>query len=78
MAKTTSIDLSDVRLITLAAELVDNHEYLRALKMLNKNAETWGNYEDSLELYAEIYDDLNLYWKSVYGWVSVSGHFIAP
>lgn len=77
MAKTTSIDLSDVRLITLAAELVDNHEYLRALKMLNKNAETWGNYEDSLELYAEIYDDLNLYWKSVYGWfrfLDISSH----
>lgn len=68
MAKTTSIDLSDDRLISIASELVDNHEYIKALKMLNKNAAIWGSDEDALMLYAEIYDDMNLYEKSVNGW----------
>lgn len=68
MARTFSIDLSDDRLISIAADLVDAHNYINALKMLNKNAELHGSDEDALMLYAEIFDDLGLYEKSVNGW----------
>lgn len=68
MSKVTKIDLSDDRLIALAADLVDNHNYIGALKMLNKNAELSGNDDDSLMLYAEIFDDMGLYEKCVNGW----------
>lgn len=66
--KIVKIDLSDDRLIGLAADLVDEHEYITALKMLNKNAELTGNDEDSYMLYAEIFDDLGLYEKSINSW----------
>ena len=62
------IDLSGDRLIGIAADMVDNHNYIGALKMLNKNAEISGNDEDSLMLYAEIFDDLGLYEKCINGW----------
>lgn len=68
MAKTLDIDLSDDRLISIAADCVDGHDYLGALKMLNKNRDISGDDEDSLMLYAEIFDDLGLYEKSVNGW----------
>ena len=68
MAKTLDIDLSDDRLISIAADLVDAHDYVNALKMLNKNRKISGDDEDSLMLYAEIYDELGLYEKSVNGW----------
>lgn len=62
------IDLSGDRIIGIAADMVDNHNYIGALKMLNKNAEISGNDEDSLMLYAEIFDDLGLYEKCINGW----------
>lgn len=68
MSKTTDIDFSGDRLIPIAADMVDNHNYIGALKMLNKNAELDGDDEDSLMLYAEIFDDLGLYEKSVNSW----------
>lgn len=68
MAKVTGIDLSDDRLISIAADLVDNHNYIGALKMLNKNAELSGSDGDALMLYSEIFDDLGLYEKCVNGW----------
>ena len=68
MAKILGMDLSDDRLISIAADLVDNHNYIGALKMLNKNAGLSGNDEDSLMLYAEIFDDMGLYEKCVNGW----------
>lgn len=68
MSKTLDIDLSDDRLISIASDLVDNHNYISALKMLNKNADLSGDDEDSLMLYAEIFDDMGLYEKSVNGW----------
>ncbi len=68
MSKTVGIDLSGDRLIGIAADLVDEHNYIRALKMLNKNAEISGNDEDSYMLYAEIFDDIGLYEKSVNNW----------
>jgi len=68
MAKTFGIDLSGDRLIAIAEEMVDSHNYIGALKMLNKNAEIRFNDEDSYMLYAEIFDDLGLYEKCVNGW----------
>lgn len=68
MKKVSDIDLGEDRLLTLAADLVDDHNYIKALKMLNKNAALNGNDEESLMLYAEIYDDMGLYEKCVNGW----------
>ena len=62
------IDLSSDRLIGIAADLVEEHNYIGALKMLNKNAERNLNDEDSYMLYAEIFDDTGLYEKCVNGW----------
>lgn len=68
MAKVTGIDLSDDRLISIASDMIDDHNYIGALKMLNKNADLSGNDGDSLALYAEIFDDMGLYEKSINGW----------
>lgn len=68
MAKTLELDLGADRLLGIAAEMVDGHNYISALKMLNKNAGISGNDEDSLMLYAEIFDDMSLYEKCVNGW----------
>lgn len=68
MKKTVKLDLSSDRLIAVAADLVDEHKYINALKMLNKNAELNGNDEDSYMLYAEIFDDLELFESCVNYW----------
>ena len=68
MKKTVKLDLSSDRLISVAADLVDEHKYINALKMLNKNAELNGNDEDSYMLYAEIFDDLELFESCVNYW----------
>ncbi|MDE7305864.1 MAG: hypothetical protein K2N33_00580 [Clostridia bacterium] len=68
MKKTAEIDLSSDRLIAVAADMVDDHNYIVALKMLNKNADMHCNDEDSYMLYAEIFDDIGLFEKCVNGW----------
>ncbi|MCM1546175.1 MAG: hypothetical protein NC033_03970 [Clostridiales bacterium] len=68
MNKTDSIDLSADRLISIAADCVEDHDFIAALKMLNKNAVLNGNDEDSFMLYAEAFDDMGLYEKCVNGW----------
>ncbi|MCM1437697.1 MAG: hypothetical protein NC131_00600 [Roseburia sp.] len=68
MNKTDRIDLSADRLISIAADSVEEHDYIAALKMLNKNAVLNGNDEDSFMLYAEAFDDMGLYEKCVNGW----------
>lgn len=68
MSKTVNIDLSGDRLIAIAADMLDDHNYIGALKMLNKNAGLSGNDEDSYMLYAEIFDDMGLYERSVHHW----------
>lgn len=67
-SKTLGIDLSEDRLLAIAADYIDDHNYIGALRMLNKNAELNGNAEDSYMLYAEAYDDMGLYEKSINGW----------
>ena len=66
--KTSGIDLSEDRLLAIAADYIDAHNYMGALRMLNKNAELNGNAEDSYMLYAEAYDDMGLCEKSINGW----------
>ena len=63
-----AIDFSDDRLLTLAARKLDDHNLIGALKILNKNAEL--NFDDdrSFMLYAEVFDDMELYEKSVNNW----------
>lgn len=68
MNKTDTIDFSPDRLIAIAADDVEAHDYIGALKMLNKNAVLNGNDEDSYMLYAEAFDDMGLYEKCVNGW----------
>lgn len=68
MNKTDRIDLSADRLISIAADCVEEHDYIAALKMLNKNAVLNGNDEDSYMLYAEAFDDMGLYEKCINGW----------
>ena len=58
MAKILNFDLSEERLLCMAEEMVDEHNYIAALKMLNKNAEINGDSDHSLMLYAEIFDDM--------------------
>jgi len=68
MDKTSKIDFGADRLISIAADAIENHNYITALKMLNKNAVLNGNDEDSFMLYAEAFDDMGLYEKCVNGW----------
>ncbi|MDE7379538.1 MAG: hypothetical protein K2N14_00665 [Clostridia bacterium] len=68
MNKTDRIDLSADRLISIAADCIGEHNYIPALKMLNKNAVLNGNDEDSYMLYAEAFDDMCLYEKCINGW----------
>ena len=68
MNKTIGIDLSSDRLLNVASDLVDRHDYIGALKMLNKNAELNFNDEDAYMLYAEIFDDIGLHERCVNNW----------
>lgn len=68
MSKTQGIDLSEDRLLAIAADYVEQHNLIGALRMLNKNAELNGNAEESYMLYAETYDDMGLFESCVNGW----------
>ena len=68
MKKTVEMDFSDDRLLAIAADMLDEHNLIGALKMLNKNGEL--NYDDdrSFMLYAEIFDDMQLCERSINYW----------
>ena len=68
MKKTVEIDFSDNRLISVALDMIEDHNYIGALKMLNKNAGLTGNDEDSYMLYAEIFDDMGLCEMCINNW----------
>lgn len=68
MAEIIKIDFSDFRLIKMAENMVDQHKYIDALKMLNKSMELNGSSDRARMLYAEIFDDMNLYEKCINGW----------
>ncbi len=68
MSKAERLDLSDERLLSLAASMIDDHNFIGALKMLNKNAGLNFNDDRSFMLYAEAYDDMGLCERSINGW----------
>ena len=68
MNKSVSFDLSADRLVQTAENLIDSRDYLGALKILNKNAERNGDEAYVHMLYAQIFDDLGLYERSVNEW----------
>lgn len=68
MRKTQQIDLSEERLLAIAADCLEEHNLIGALRMLNKNAELNGNADGSYMLYAETFDDMGLYESCVNGW----------
>lgn len=68
MSKTEEIDFSDERLLTLAADMLDDHNLIGALKILNKNAELNFSDDRAYMLYAEIFDDMELYERSINYW----------
>lgn len=73
----TTIDLGEERILNIASHMVDDHNYINALKMLNKCVEVNGNTVNTSELYAEIYDDLGLYEKSIVHWFRFIDHLSA-
>lgn len=62
------VDLSYDRLIQTAERLIDARDYMGALKILNKNCEL--NDDDGYAhlLYAQIFDDVGLFERSVNEW----------
>lgn len=68
MKKIQQIDLTSDRLVSLASDLTDEHNYTRALKMLNKNSELYFDDEDTFALYAGIFDDLQQYESCINFW----------
>lgn len=63
-----SIDFSSDRLLSIASDCLDDHDYIGALKMLNKNSVSNGNDADSYMLYAETFDDMGLCGKCINDW----------
>ena len=68
MTKSLQVDLSFGRLIQTAEKLVDARDYLGALKILNKNAELNGDDGYAHLLYAQIFDDIGLFERSINEW----------
>ncbi len=68
MAKKLKIDYSEDRLLSMASDMLDDHNYLGALKMLNRNVQLGGENGDTFGLYADAYDDMELYEKCINMW----------
>ena len=68
MIKEIQLDFSCDRLIQTAEKLIDARNYLGALKILNKNAESNEDSGYAHMLYAQIFDDIGLYERSINEW----------
>ena len=68
MKNSVSFDLSSERLIQTAENLIDSHDYLNALKILNKNVERNEDEAYMHMLYAQIFDDLGLHERCINEW----------
>ncbi len=62
------IDYSEDRLLSIADLKIEEGDSLCALRMLNRNVELGGTCADNFSLYAEAYEDLGLFEKSVNSW----------
>lgn len=67
-ARKNKIDYSEDRLLSVASVMLDDHNYLGALKMLNRNASFGDCGEETYELYAGAFDDMELYEKCINKW----------
>ncbi len=68
MSKTLTIDYSPERLINLAQSLVDDRQYIMALKMLRRKQSLYGNDDKTLMLIAEVLDDLQAPEACINAW----------
>ena len=68
MTKDIQVDFSFDRLMQTAEKLIDAHDYLGALKILNKNSELNEDLGYAHLLYAQIFDDIGLYERSINEW----------
>jgi tetratricopeptide (TPR) repeat protein len=68
MSKTTDIDFSQDRFLTMVCDYNEKQNYISALKMLNKNVEINGKGQWSLMMYAEVYENMGLYERSINAW----------
>ena len=68
MKDNVQVDFSFDRLVRTAEKLIDAHNYLGALKILNKNSELNEDLGYSHLLYAQIFDDMGLYDRSINEW----------
>ena len=68
MTKSIQVDFSFDRLVQTAEKLIDAHDYTGALKILNKNSELNEDLGYAHLLYAQIFDDIGLYERSINEW----------
>ncbi len=68
MAEKLTIDYSEEWQDSIAETMLDNHDPLGALKMLNRNRAQGGDSDESYAMYAEAYDDMELYEKCINSW----------
>ena len=74
MTKDLQVDFSYDRLIQTAEKLIDAHNYLGALKILNKNSSINEDFGYAHLLYAQIFDDMGLYDRSINEWFKFLAH----
>ncbi len=65
MAKTLKIDYCADRLLNVASSKLDEHDPCGALKILNTLREREGDNSETFVLYADAYDDMQLYERSI-------------
>ncbi len=68
MAQKLKIDYSEDRLLSLASDMLDDHNYIGALKMLNRNVSFGNCSAETYMMYADAYDDMELYEKCINNW----------
>lgn len=68
MTKNIQVDFSFDRLMQTAEKLIDAHNYLGALKILNKNSSLNEDLGYAHLLYAQIFDDIGLHERSINEW----------
>ena len=74
MIKSIQVDFSFDRMMQTAEKLIDAHDYMGALKILNKNAELNEDLGYAHLLYAQIFDDIGLYERSINEWFKFLAH----
>ena len=74
MIKSIQVDYSFDRLMQTAEKLIDAKNFLGALKILNKNCSINEDLGYAHLLYAQIFDDIGLYERSINEWFKFLAH----